>query len=379
MDVRLEWLTKEFLETILNSSAENRLRVESFVVQRASAEGDNYSSDIYRATMQILKEDQREMASLIIKVELSNNQAVKNILEKASPERHYPPYGAKCYYASNETPMSVIVLEDLKEQGFILAEPSDGLDLKHCKLAIQTLATYHAASAVLNALEPEKIAPFKTSLISEDIRGKIESIFIPIVKTLAEEAENWPGCEGYVVNKLNGLASSVFDYMLDCVKTNDDEFNVLCHEDIWLNNIMFRYAGEANAVSEVRFLDLQMYHWTSPAVDLLYFVNANASLDVVANYKQIVDEYYNVLSETFKDLGHVHLCPEKKDIYSQLEKRCKFGVIYGIISRLFIFSNRNEVPDMENYIRETGRAPFTNRYREQMKTILPLFQQWGWL
>lgn len=55
---------------------------------------------------------------------------------------------AQAYYIRMERPMCLI-LEDLAPLGFRMANRQLGLDMDHCKLAIQGLARFHAASVAL--------------------------------------------------------------------------------------------------------------------------------------------------------------------------------------------------------------------------------------
>ena len=77
MDETPDWINNEFLEKALNSQEECSLKVVSSVITKATAPGDNYGSDIYRAIVQISKNGLREKKSLILKAELTNTELKK--------------------------------------------------------------------------------------------------------------------------------------------------------------------------------------------------------------------------------------------------------------------------------------------------------------
>lgn len=55
------------------------------------------------------------------------------------------PLSARGLYGQLEEPV-FLVMEDLAPRGFRMASRQDGLDLSHCKMAINGLARFHAAS-----------------------------------------------------------------------------------------------------------------------------------------------------------------------------------------------------------------------------------------
>ena len=49
-----------------------------------------------------------------------------------------------CYYANEEA--GVIVMENLKTEGFDIMDKADGLDIPHLKMVLELLAKFHATS-----------------------------------------------------------------------------------------------------------------------------------------------------------------------------------------------------------------------------------------
>ncbi|PSN54120.1 hypothetical protein C0J52_09452 [Blattella germanica] len=369
------------------SQGEDKIAVESSEIKMATAPGDNYASYMYRASVQVLKNGEKEKISLIIKAELENKEMAKfvaegdafgreinmfeliipnlsKLLEDAAPGK-YPPYGARCLYTYKGSPASFLVFEDLKAERFTLAQHSDGLDLDHCMLAIRTLAAYHAASVVFKKAEPEKCKKFDVSFWDANIRDSIEKIYNRVLKALAIEAENWPECKGHVVNVLKELSVSGFDHLVGSSKRQDDDFNVLCHGDAWVNNMMF--------------VDFQVSFWTSPAIDLLYFINSNSTIEILENQNILIDEYYKILCDTFTTLGHSELSPKKSHIYEQIEKRHKYGVISGIVLLSAIFIDRDSVPDLDDILTADGSLPLSEKFKTHIRPVLSVFHKKGWL
>ena len=85
--------------------------------------------------------------------------AVCRHLEDQSPGK-CKPLTARCLYYKSGSPASSLVLDDLKGEGFKLADRTVGLDMQHCILVMKAIAQQHAASAVLHLKDTEIFKPF---------------------------------------------------------------------------------------------------------------------------------------------------------------------------------------------------------------------------
>jgi hypothetical protein len=84
--------------------------------------------------------------------------AVYRLLDDKSPGK-FKPWTVRCLYYHSGSPASALVLDDLKEEGFRLADRTVGLDMQHCLLVMKAIAQQHAASAVLHLKDPEISSP----------------------------------------------------------------------------------------------------------------------------------------------------------------------------------------------------------------------------
>ncbi|KAJ9578958.1 hypothetical protein L9F63_024937 [Diploptera punctata] len=141
---------------------------------------------------------------------------------------------------------------------------------------------------------------------------------------------------------------------------------------------MYTYSHNAEP-THAKFVDYQMSTWTSPAVDLSYFIIANASVEIVLKPEIMLEEYFKTLCETLATLGHDHLCPPKEYLYDQYDKRCKFGIIVGLVVRCFTFKQNSKVDSSGADSNKKNLSYFTDSYKKDMKKMLPYFVQRGWL
>ena len=179
--------------------------------------------------------------------------AVYRLLDDKSPGK-FQPYTARCLYYHAGSPATAIVLDDLKEQGFRLADRTDGLDMQHCLLVMKAIAQSHAASAVLHVKDPEIFKTFIDSLHGKSQRTTIERIFQRTMKNLAKEVEKWPLFNDRFACKLHTVADKAADFLNKIAERDDDDFNAFVHGDLWMNNIMFRYSDDTEEVVDVRYI-----------------------------------------------------------------------------------------------------------------------------
>jgi len=132
--------------------------------------------------------------------------------------------------------------------------------MQHCLLVMKAIAQSHAASAVLHLKDPEIFNPFSESFYSERQRNTTGFILQSNMKSLAKEVEKWPLFKDRFAYKLHRVADKVLDFFIKLLERDDDDFNVLLHGDLWINNMMFRYSDVTDEVVDVRYVAV---YWCS--------------------------------------------------------------------------------------------------------------------
>lgn len=164
-------LNDEFFNDIIQkklSLKSDQFKVRLVLLSHATGKNENYVSVVYRAkiNIEIFENKERKFVDVIIKAMLSNLPEIKewsafpreifiydNIIssfeniwkEKANEEI---VFGPKCLKVSTE-PYEIIVLDDLKAEGFEMLNRKVGVDLDQTKLVLSKLAKFHAAGAVM--------------------------------------------------------------------------------------------------------------------------------------------------------------------------------------------------------------------------------------
>ncbi|XP_069690936.1 uncharacterized protein [Periplaneta americana] len=394
------WLNNDFLENALRVGEEDSsIKVTWSSVKPATSVGDNYSSDMYRAKV---KFDEEERSIIIKTSKPSSKGAVANILKKSNvfdqeinaftialPAVHrllktaykenFSPITSKYLYSTTDNEKTAIVLEDLKVLGFKLAQKDLGLDLKHCLLVMRKIAMYHAASIVVFNKNPDSFKPFMDNIFTSGQAVGYTPFFCSTVEVCAKEMETFTDYKDRFADKLHNLSGKAMDEWIREIRRDDMGFNVLCHGDLWTNNIMFSYADDTGEVEDVRFVDFQLSHWTSPAMDLQYFLNSSASAELLEHPEILIQEYHDYFCKTLSLLGHQNLQPTLKQINEELDRKGLFAVLSAISIRTVSQCDRSKVTDVSAVLAQTQTMHLSEAYKDSMKKLLPIYEERGWL
>lgn len=160
----------------------------------------------------------------------------------------------------------MIVLEDLAEKKFVMADRLKSLDLDHILMALRKLARMHATSAMILEKDPTAFAHLDTGFFTRKT-DVFHVMFETICEALVEEVETWDGYE-YYAKKLKKVRHSLIPNAQRSFDCDDGDFHVFTHGDLWTNNLMYTY-DEAGAPKDCVLLDFQFACTGSPALDLM--------------------------------------------------------------------------------------------------------------
>ncbi|KAJ8874418.1 hypothetical protein PR048_025267 [Dryococelus australis] len=201
-------------------------------------------------------------------------------------------YGAWISSRGDAAPVdetSVILLENLKVQGFECGDRFIGLNLPHCELVVEKLARFHATAVAMKIKKPEE---FKEIVVRTSVIVAEEDSGPNFTKPL----ENVPEYDAMKERIYTALIKSKLHFTSLSPGPSREPFATLTHLDLWTNNIMFRYGSEPckeNPVS-LKLIDFQMTRYDSPARDLLVFLYTSAHLEVLSqHYDRLVRFYYD--------------------------------------------------------------------------------------
>ncbi|XP_075226765.1 uncharacterized protein LOC142327521 [Lycorma delicatula] len=380
---RPEWLSNNFIKSALKSrNISNGIKIINIVVSRAVSKGNNYMSDVYRVKveyMQGLGNQNLMEIPLIVKVPIRGGLSDKMIqfgtidkevmiYKEFLPELslvlgEYDKLTPKSYLSNEE---GIIVMEDLSFHGYKMANRTQRLDFDHCVLALKSIAKFHAASVILHEKNPELVEKVGKELFFHKNLKENEFLGSCQIELIGHELETWPEGKEFAKD-IWGLTDKGWKLMTDAVQAKENEFNVLNHGDFWLTNILFKY--ENGKPIKVKLVDLQQSRYSSPAVDLLFFMYGSIQEEVLNNKK---DELIKIYLQTLNEYLEKYESPkrlEEAELLKSLEER-DFYAFYATLTSLAVVLSEStflELKEMtEDDINNLKNCPFRKYFQSDI-------------
>ncbi|XP_046749906.1 uncharacterized protein LOC124413403 [Diprion similis] len=400
-----DWLDAYYVQKVLRKAEmDESIEVFGITVKPATAKGDNCTSDMHRVSVEFSRgqKDRRiqEMRSIIVKVapqdlrekliesmgifdiELSMMSTTLPKMQEILGTFFTEPLGARCLYHQIEKPTH-IVIEDLTPKGFKMAHRRLGLDLSHSVLVVRNLARFHASSIALREKDLKAIDKYKKGIFHKDHPIEIRKLLNANVRSLAKETANWSELNPRIPEKLLKLFDVMYEKACEVTLYREDDFNVLNHGDLWVNNVMFRYDNDQKPVDHI-FVDFQFCHWGSPTEDLLFFFGSSLSDDVRVQHRDsLIREYQATLTTTISKLKCKTEPLSFENLQALLERRAFYEVIASITKLASVVFEEGEEFDFEEkmkvgeeYVHPGYRG---KNYRKIMTRLLPLYDSMGLL
>ncbi|KAK4001914.1 hypothetical protein OUZ56_003779 [Daphnia magna] len=405
------------------------------VAESASSLGDNFMSDTFIVTAQLTASGNKtHTLSTFIKVLPTNA-----LLRQAAYESHTHHREINMYHhffgllremhADQPIPLDVpdvyythieemvvkdgtdgsgicTLLEDLKAQGYRMAEKALGADYRHCHMALTSLAHFHALT--LNVVrkwtdpatgELSNMPPTNTFFLEEktmyDI-GMLEMIqdnYQNIVEFAAEVDR--PD----LVEWLNELKERLPEIITYDTKDNSGPLACILHGDFWNNNMLFKYEDdgqrgatdkdEANASSSIpialKMIDFQISRIGHPISDILYFMYSSAAPETREKHMLVLLRYYfDTLTTDLRLLGISLDDYSWEDFAREYKRRSLTWMFMGIVVLSFVLNKKvlTKLDDLDAEERlkepkpetdvepEKGASGMTLELEETMKNMM---------
>ncbi|XP_077291125.1 uncharacterized protein LOC143914699 [Arctopsyche grandis] len=251
-------LRDDLLQVIYEIFKNGNIERASMKIFEASEKGDNYSGKIYRVKSS--SKDGKSI-SLIVKCALESEvmrqsfpinkwyqreiHAYSKILPtlySLQDESHLPNkdrfYFAKYYDSITEKGKEAFIIADLAVDGYKMYNRQNPFDKQHLELVMKNLARFHATSFVLKQKNPKLFEQFSLNVarkleFSENIVNLIDvgkKKYVDIIESAEVRVKVEENIKDFI-GKFNGY----LDYR------HAEPYNVICHGDCWINNIMFKY------------------------------------------------------------------------------------------------------------------------------------------
>ncbi|XP_014094296.3 uncharacterized protein [Bactrocera oleae] len=309
----------------------------------------------------------------------------------------------QCYYAGTDKKGELIALEDLKRLGYRMPNRLVPFDLYHCEIVMKELAKLHATSIAAKHLDDSNFRE-RYSKVNEIVYcDEAESFYGNLLTSSIEESlkslreSNVDGSLSDSIYVIEQLKAELYQKIMYSIKNASDCVSVMCHGDLYVNNIMFKTNMEDDSASQVpkavKFFDLQAMRYTSFIFDILHFMFTSTK-------RELRDAHTNRLLETYRDALHTRLeqllvsnehLASVRETFSleNITKEFTAHALYGLAVSMWVLPavtfDPNNIPNLDaiseavpnaNEIKVTQKL--TEEYHSRIKDLALEFHQNGY-
>lgn len=224
---------------------------------------------------------------------------------------------------------------------------------------------------------------FKNGLINEDFAGQRDmSGHYEMMKDFLKDLK----CASLLKKLFDNHKTLIEGNGLAAVKRRDDRFNVLCHGDLWSNNIMFKYNEDTGKPETCMLVDFQMCYYSSPMLDLHYFiVNSLSKVNKITQVDYILHLYHKNLAKSLKALGYQGHFPTLLELQMDFLDTGAFGLFTAVSVFPVISAPSSDDSTLDNVASESAdsldmkRRMYTNKtFTEGLEELIPYFERKGY-
>ncbi|XP_048515631.1 uncharacterized protein LOC105693310 [Athalia rosae] len=358
-----DWLNEEFVLKILRlAEKDDSVKVTSIHLSPATKRGDNYTSLMYRVTAKFKSRNfPSTIKSVVVKhkpdsdceIELQDiegrfkaeaSMMTDTLVEMNHLLSNEPALSAKAYFWQEKNPV-ILVLEDLVSKGFRMVNRYEQLDFDHSLLAIRNLARFHASSFALGEINPSAIRRYTSGFFAADQLPVFWQYFEKSLRCLTGIIADMPELGPRYAEKISKLEPHATRKAMEVSTCDPKEFNVLCHGDLWSNNMLYRYDDQGKPIEHI-FVDFQLPIYNSPVWDITYFFSTCLPDDGVR--QNLLLEYHETLKSTMRRLKCRTATPSLEEFEKKIQERKFLEVAVTLLMLPIILARGDEIKDLND-------------------------------
>ncbi|XP_069697853.1 uncharacterized protein [Periplaneta americana] len=279
----------------------------------------------------------------------------------------------KCYYSCHDPEDGIVVLEDLRKQGYKIGGNKMMLmDEDHIRVALQGLARFHALSYATKNKDFEgykqhvvtKLADarryfdksttdFSIDRYSTFLKYTTRIMLLELNKLQLEDGRLYTEKIMKLCEKLESYQELFYELM-----TPKEPLAVLCHGDFNRNNMLFCYDSTNRPVG-VKILDFQTPYYASPAIDLGLVLLLNSTPELLSTeWDNLFCEYNGILRKTLSDFLECseESLPSEYSVEGFKNEFSRHGIYCFMIACTFITSLAMNDYETDTFIKLADRG-----------------------
>jgi hypothetical protein len=249
--------------------------------------------------------------------------------------------------------VEVIVFENLKKDGYDLWPKKDPVTRRHLEMVVSEYGKFHAISVAMREQQSNKFSEL-TNLLGDHFKEFVEATdFVNLFEKMIDETYELlkNDLDERILNKWKDFKKQVH-YVLVEMLENIDGLKVIIHGDCWNNNYMYKFEnGNCNVPLKVAILDWQVSRYSSPILDLSYYILGCISEKELEYLDEILITYYHSFTDQLKQLGidDPEVLYPLQQFLDEWKKYCKFGVMLAALVMKVSATDKDEVVDLDDF------------------------------
>ncbi|OXA50931.1 uncharacterized protein LOC110853581 [Folsomia candida] len=237
---------------------------------------------------------------------------------------------------------NMVVLENhVLNDEFVMLPKEELQDLETAKHVLGNLAQFHAVTHCMvdeyggRATFPSEWELICHEALISETNVAVHGMFDNAINTCLTilKGVSLPDAEE-TTTKLAAMIGQTFTGVLKCLAVSPEDKVVLVnHGDCWNNNMLFKVDTDSDGkklIKEHMFVDLQLTRFTSPSVDLTYFLHTSVKPEVRRKHlKDLLAHYHKIFSDTLIHLNKK--CPTTfEELFSDYKNRAYYGYLTNL-------------------------------------------------
>ncbi|XP_043263956.1 uncharacterized protein LOC122404119 [Colletes gigas] len=234
---------------------------------------------------------------------------------------------------------AIMVLEDAKQSGYVTPDKFVPYDEDHCIWVTKALCILHSRSLILD----EKLRR-STGQTVMDLYGHLleEMAFVQDDVSARKYLASCTIGAHTMVDLIEGLSdverttvknriSRWVDKIPQLLKTTSKYRNVMCHRDVWANNMMFKRDSTGKPIG-CYLVDYQFLRYSPPAIDFVFCLYLTTDRDTRRRcFDSLVEIYCDTMRRELADEGlNVDDCLPRADFIESCDMAKQIALIFSV-------------------------------------------------